>query len=34
MSFYSQTDGQTEQRNQELKRYLRFFMDHKQKKLA
>jgi len=29
--FYSQTDGQTEQMNQKLKQYLRFFIDHRQK---
>ena len=28
--FYSQTDGQTERVNQELKQYLRMFIDHRQ----
>ena len=30
-AFYLQTDGQTEQMNQELKQYLQFFVDHRQK---
>jgi len=31
MVFHLQTNGQTEQMNQELKQYLRFFVDHRQK---
>ena len=30
-AFYPQTDDQTKRINQELKQYLRFFIDHKQK---
>ena len=30
MTFYSQTNGQTERVNQELEQYLRMFIDHRQ----
>ena len=30
IAFYSQTDGQTKRVNQELKQYLRMFIDHRQ----
>ena len=31
ISFYTQTDGQIECKNQELEQYLRFFVNYRQK---